>query len=58
MKVKPIWHKRKWRLGRSFGWWNVPYCGNCKRQLGTLSFDRKDEKCPMCGAEIDWSEEK
>lgn len=55
--MKPIYRRKSWRLGRSFGTWFVPYCGKCKRQLGLLA-DKRFKECPMCGEPIDWSDEE
>ena len=51
----PTYKQRKWRLGKMFGWWNVPYCPHCKRQLGTMAAEQRPEKCPMCNKPLDWS---
>lgn len=46
---KPFDRDKKWKLGRSFGWWHIPYCPHCKRKLGLMVEEQKAEKCPMCG---------
>lgn len=36
---KPFDRDKKWKLGRSFGWWHIPYCPHCKHScedLGSL----------------------
>ena len=52
--VKVVWRKKKWRLGGSYGWWNVPYCPHCKRCLGTLLAEKKPPECDMCHKPITW----
>lgn len=56
MNNKPLYKYKKWKLGNSFGWHKIPYCPHCKRQLGTLIGETKNEKCPMCGGELDWED--
>lgn len=51
---KPFYRDKKWKLGRSFGWWHIPYCPHCKRQLGLMFEEQKAEKCPMCGKPLEW----
>ncbi len=51
---KPFYRDKKWKLGRSSGWWHIPYCPNCKRQLGLMAEEQKIEKCPMCGKPLEW----
>lgn len=51
---KPFYRDKKWKLGRSFGWWHIPYCPHCKRQLGLMVEEQKAEKCPMCGKPLEW----
>lgn len=51
---KPFYRDKKWKLGRSFGWWHIPYCPHCKRQLGLMVKEQKAEKCPMCGNQLEW----
>ena len=34
---KPFYRQKKWKLGNSMGWWNIPYCPHCKRQLGLMA---------------------
>ena len=51
---KPFSRDKKWKLGRSFGWWHIPYCPHCKRQLGLMGEEQKAEKCPMCGKPLEW----
>lgn len=46
---KPFYRDKKWKLGRSFGWWHIPYCPHCKRKLGLMAEEQKAEKCQMCG---------
>lgn len=46
---KPFDRDKKWKLGRSFGWWHIPYCPHCKRKLGLMVEEQKAEKCPMSG---------
>lgn len=55
-KLKVYYKSHKWRLGRSYGWWDVPFCPHCKRQLGLLCADSKPEECPMCHNKLDWRE--
>lgn len=50
----PLYREKKWKLGNSFGWWKVPYCPHCKRQLGMLLAEQKPNKCPMCNGQLDW----
>lgn len=45
---KPFYRDKKWKLGNSFGWWHIPYCPHCKRQLGLMAEGQKAERCPMC----------
>ena len=45
---------REWKLGGSFGWWHIPYCPHCKRQVGLMVKEQKAEKCPMCGKPLEW----
>lgn len=54
MSRKPYFQPRKWKLGNSFGWVNVPYCPHCNRQLGTLAQEQKINECPMCKKPLDW----
>ena len=54
-KLKPYYRSKKWKIGNSFGWWNIPYCPHCKRQLGLIEKEQKPDKCPMCGKTLDWS---
>ena len=51
---KPFYRDKKWKLGRSCGWWHIPYCPHCKRQLGLIVEEQKAEKCPMCGKPLEW----
>ena len=51
---KPFYRDKKWKLGGSFGWWHIPYCPHCKRQLGLMVKEQKAEKCPMCGKPLEW----
>lgn len=51
---KPFYRDKKWKLGRSCGWWHIPYCPHCKRQLGLMVEEQKAEKCPMCGKPLEW----
>lgn len=51
---KPFYRDKKWKLGGSFGWWHIPYCPHCKRQLGLMVEKQKAEKCPMCGKPLEW----
>ena len=51
---KPFYRDKKWKLGGSFGWWHIPYCPHCKRQLGLMVEEQKAEKCPMCGKPLEW----
>lgn len=51
---KPFYRDKKWKLGGSFGWWHIPYCPHCKRQLGMMVEEQKAEKCPMCGKPLEW----
>ena len=53
---KPFYRNKKWKLGRSFGWWHIPYCPHCKRQLGLMAEEQKAEKCPMCGKPLEWDD--
>lgn len=55
-KMKPIYKKKKWTLGRTFGWWDIPYCPHCKRQLGLLCKDKKPKNCPMCKGSLNWDD--
>ena len=40
---KPFYRDKKWKLGGSFGWWHIPYCPHCKRQLGLMVEEQKAE---------------
>ena len=51
---KPFYRNKKWKLGRSCGWWHIPYCADCKRQLGLMVEEQKADKCPMCGKPLEW----
>lgn len=53
-RKKPFYRQKKWKLGNSFGWWNIPYCPHCKRQLGLMAEEQRVEKCPMCLRPLDW----
>lgn len=33
---KPIYRDKKWKIDDSSGWWHIPYCPHCKRQLGLM----------------------
>lgn len=50
---KPFYRDKKWKLGRSCGWWHIPYCPHCKRKLGLMAEEQKAEKCPMCGKPLE-----
>ena len=54
--LKPKYRYKMWKFGNSFGWWRIPYCPNCKRQLGLIAKERKPDVCPMCKNPLDWSE--
>lgn len=55
---KPFYKRHSWRVGPSkYAKWDVPFCGNCKQQLGLIAKAMKEVKCPFCGCEINWSEE-
>lgn len=54
MGNKPFYRQIMWRIGNSFGWWRVPFCPHCKRQLGTLLEKQKPDKCPMCMEPLEW----
>lgn len=54
MNNKPTYKKRKWRIGSTYGWWNIPFCLHCKRQLGLIAKEQKPDKCPMCNMGLDW----
>lgn len=54
MGNKPFYRQRKWKIGKSSGWWRVPYCPHCKRQLGMLLEEQKPGKCPMCKELLEW----
>lgn len=56
MTNKPFFRAKKWKLGNSFGWFNVPYCPHCKRKLGMLACDKMPSECPMCHMELNWGE--
>lgn len=43
-----FYRDRKWSLNGNYGWWHIPYCPHCKRQLGLMAEEQKAEKCPMC----------
>lgn len=51
---KPFYRDKKWKFGRSFGWWHIPYCPHCKRKLGLMVEEQKSKKCPMCGKPLEW----
>jgi hypothetical protein len=53
---KPIYRNKKWKLGDSSGWWHIPYCQHCKRQLGLMAEEQKAKKCPMCNRPLDWGD--
>ena len=55
---KPIYRDKKWKLDDSSGWWHIPYCPHCKRQLGLMAEEQKAEKCPMCGKLLDWGDDE
>ena len=55
---KPFYSDKKWKLGDSSGWWHIPYCPHCKRQLGLMVEEQRAEKCPMCGKPLDWGEDE
>ena len=52
----PIYKRRKWTLGNSYGWWKIPYCPHCKRQLGLMAEEEKPERCPMCNKLLKWEQ--
>ena len=54
--LKPKYRSKMWKFGNSFGWWRIPYCPHCKRQLGLIAKDQKPAVCPMCKNPLDWSE--
>ena len=56
-ELKPYYKQKKWKLGNSFGWWNIPYCPHCKRQLGIMAEEQKVSKCPMCNKPLKWGGE-
>lgn len=49
---------KKWKLGNNSGWWHIPYCQHCKRQLGLMAEEQKVEKCPMCNRPLDWGKDE
>lgn len=51
---KPYYKQKKWKLGNNFGWWSIPYCPHCKRQLGVMAEEQKVAKCPMCNKPLKW----
>lgn len=53
---KPFYRNKKWKLGRSFGWWHIPYCPHCKRQLkhGQWEWFDEDTGTPITGYEREW----
>jgi hypothetical protein len=46
---KPFYRNKKWKLGRSHGWWHIPYCPHCKRKLGLMAEEQKAENA-RCAA--------
>ena len=56
-ELKPFYKSKRWKLGNSFGYWKIPYCPHCKRQLGLMEEESKVEKCPMCNKQLDWRKE-
>ncbi len=55
---KPIYRDKKWKIDSSSGWWHIPYCPHCKRQLGLMVEEQRAEKCPMCGKLLDWGDDE
>ncbi|MBO5953322.1 MAG: hypothetical protein J6Q53_04280 [Oscillospiraceae bacterium] len=56
-ELKPFYKQKRWKLGNSFGYWKIPYCPHCKRQLGLMAEELKVEKCPMCNKPLEWRKE-
>lgn len=54
--LKPKYRSKMWKFGNSFGWWRIPYCPHCKRQLGLIAKEQKPDVCHMCKNPLDWSE--
>lgn len=55
---KPFYRYKKWKLGNSYGWYRIPYCPYCKRQLELMVEEQRAEKCPMCGKLLDWGDDE
>ena len=56
-ELKPYYKPKSWRLGNGFGWWKIPYCPRCKRQLRLMAEEQKVERCPMCKKPLYWRAE-